>query len=117
MIELNKVTETFHLAPRDEWEHQAKAASYAPEAFEREGFVHCTNGEANVVAVGNRYYRTDSRSFVCLVIGVGQVEAPISYEDEDRIYPHIYGRLNTSAVIRVREVRRDEHGVFLGLGD
>ena len=111
------MTETFHLALRDEWVAQENAETYAPEPFEREGFIHCTDGEANVVAVGNRYYRSDSRPFVCLVINVGQVEAPIKYEDADRIYPHIYGRLNNSAVIGVREVRRDEQGVFLELGE
>ena len=111
------MTEILHLTPRQEWEAQAKDGSYAPEAFAAEGFIHCTDGDEKVVAVGNRYYRGDARPFVCLVIESDRVHAPVRYDDQDHIYPHIYGRLNTGAVVRVRDVRRAQDGTFLGLGD
>jgi uncharacterized protein (DUF952 family) len=111
------MTETFHLTPREVWDAQASQETYEPEPFEREGFIHCTDGEANVTDVGNRYYVPDARPFVCLVIDLDRVAASVRYEDEARIYPHINGRLNKNAVVRVRPVRRDDDGVFLGLGD
>jgi uncharacterized protein (DUF952 family) len=111
------MTETFHLTPRETWEEQANSSTYVPEPFEREGFIHCTDGERNVVDVGNRYYRADGRPFVCLVIDLDKVDAKIKYEDEARIYPHIYGPLNTTSVHRVRSVQRDANGTFLALGD
>ena len=111
------VTFTFHLTPREHWDAQRSDAAYTPEPFETEGFIHCTDGEANVVTVGNRYYTSDPREMVCLVIDCDLVAAEIRYEDPERIYPHIYGPLNTDSVIDVRSVRRKADGTFTGIGD
>ena len=45
----------FHLTPECIWREQSQSTTYVPEAFAREGFVHCTNGEPLVLEVGNRY--------------------------------------------------------------
>lgn len=114
---VNTVAQTFHLTPRERWESQRSGDAYTPEAFAREGFIHCTNGEANLIAVGNRYYRADLREMVCVSIDMDLVQAPIRYEDAERIYPHIYGALNLDAVTSVRSVIRSNAGAFLRLGD
>jgi uncharacterized protein (DUF952 family) len=106
----------FHLTPCDQWEAQREIRTYAPPSLSDEGFIHCTDGEENVIAVGNRYYAADPREMVCLIIDVGTVTSEIRYEDPARIYPHIYGKLNVDAVIGVRSVIRGEHGEFLRLG-
>lgn len=111
------MVETFHLTPRDVWDIQSSSENYVPEPFEIEGFIHCTNGKENVIVVGNRYYREDDRDFVCLVIDVTRVSARIRYEDDCRIYPHIYGPLNIDAVAEVVAVLRAEDGTFLSLCD
>ena len=111
------MTETFHLTPHHVWAAQVSQQTYAPEPFEREGFIHCTDGEDRVIEVGNRYYSADTRSFVCLVIDVDRVKVPVKCEDSERLYPHIYGRLNSDAVVRVRTVLRDPAGTFVALGD
>ena len=111
------MTVTFHLTPRERWNTQRANTAYTPEPFESEGFIHCTDGEANVVAVGNRYYTEDPREMVCLIIDRDLVDAEIRYEDPGRIYPHIYGSLNTNAVIDVRSVQRDPDGSFTGIGE
>ena len=89
--------------------------TYVPEQFETDGFIHCTDGEANLIAVGNRYYIDDLREMVCLVIDVSKVTSLVKYEDEQRIFPHIYGRLNCDAVIGARAVMRDDSGKFVRL--
>jgi uncharacterized protein (DUF952 family) len=111
------VTVTFHLTPRERWDAQRANTAYTPEPFESEGFIHCTDGEANVVAVGNRYYTGDPRGMVCLVIDCELVNQEIRYEDPERIYPHIFGPLNTNAVVDVRSVRREADGSFTGIGE
>lgn len=108
---------TFHLTPQTCWLAQRDHAEYVPEAFKSDGFIHCTDGEENVVAVGNRYYTGDTREMVCLVIECSAVTAQIRYEDCARIYPHIYGPLNIDAVREVRAVVRTADGTFTGIGD
>jgi uncharacterized protein (DUF952 family) len=107
---------TFHLSPAEVWEPQAFGPSYRPERFAEEGFIHCTDTLEELVAVGNRYYRTDPRDFLVLAIDCVQVTASVVYEDERQIFPHIYGPLNTDAVLSVQRVVRAADGAFLTMG-
>jgi uncharacterized protein (DUF952 family) len=106
---------TYHLTPRDQWEAQAGASSYVPEGFANEGFIHCTDTFEEILAVGNRYYREDRRSYLLLAVDCGAVSAPIVYEDPSRIFPHIYGPLEVEAVSGVHQVDRDATGRFLSI--
>jgi uncharacterized protein (DUF952 family) len=104
---------TFHLAPREVWDAQRDGGVYVPEAFAADGFVHCTDGEAAVLDTANRYYRSDGRAYVVLSIEVDALEAQVRYEDPGRIFPHVYGPIETAAVTLVRAVERDADGRFL----
>jgi uncharacterized protein (DUF952 family) len=108
---------TFHLAPREHWDAQRNGPTYVPETFAVEGFIHCTNGDENVIAVGNRYYSGDPREFVCLVLDVARILPEIRFEDPAGIYAHLYGELNVDSVIAVRRVVRDNKGQFLRLAE
>lgn len=109
--------QTLHLTPEAVWLSKAEGATYQPEAFVDEGFIHCTDGEANLVRVANLFYQSDPRPHVVLVIEMERVTAPIRYEDPDRIFPHLYGPLNREAVVAVRAIARRDDGTFLGVGD
>jgi uncharacterized protein (DUF952 family) len=106
---------TYHLAPAEVWERQRLETHYTPEPFEAEGFIHCTDSLQLLVDVGNRYYTNDRREMVCLVIELDKVGAPVRYEDPEHVYPHIYGPLETTAVIDVRSVQRDDEGKFVAI--
>jgi uncharacterized protein (DUF952 family) len=108
---------TYHLTPAAVWEAQARAATYRPEGYDSEGFIHCTDGESHLLAVGDRYYRGDRRDYVVLSIARERITAPVKYEDPERNYPHIYGPLNTDAVVAVRPVVRDADGAFVAIGE
>ncbi len=103
---------SYHLTPAEHWDAQKKASHYAPETFAEEGFVHCTDGEAALIETANRYYRVDGREFVVLEIDLGRVGARVIYEDEARIYPHVYGEIDVTAVVSVRRVERGDDGLF-----
>jgi uncharacterized protein (DUF952 family) len=106
-------TLTFHLVPEDEWLPTDASRPYLPAAFERDGFIHCTDGAEELARTANRHYRDDPRGFLALVIDTRRVTAPVRYEDEARIYPHIYGALNRDAIVAVVPMPRSANGTFL----
>jgi uncharacterized protein (DUF952 family) len=108
---------TLHLTPEPVWRGQEGQATYLPEAFGREGFIHCSDGEARVLEAGNRYYQGDPRPYLLLDIDLDRVGAPAVYEDEARCFPHIHGPLEREAVVRVRRVERGADGTFLTVRD
>ncbi|MEX2227160.1 MAG: DUF952 domain-containing protein [Dehalococcoidia bacterium] len=103
---------THHLVPAEYFRAQPEDTDFAPEAFAADGFIHCTDGAANLIQTANRYYRDDPRAFVALVIDKSKVQADIRYEDPARLYPHIYGPLNRDAIVRVVAMRRAADGTF-----
>lgn len=104
--------QTLHLVPEPVWEAHKDAASYTPEAFAADGFIHCTDGEANLLGVANTFYRDDSRPYVVLVLDVERLQSPVRYDDPGQIYPHIYGPINREAVAAVRRAVRLADGSF-----
>ena len=108
---------TYHLALTEEWLASVGDEDYAPGAYEREGFIHCTDGDAEMVATANRHYLGHPGPFVVLEVDLSLVDAPVRYEDERGVYPHIYGRLPRSSVIGERAILRSADGTFVGLGD
>ncbi len=107
--------EAFHLAPAEVWERQAEAEAYLPEAYDADGFVHLTIGEVNLLAVANAFYQNDQRAHVVLVLDLNRLSAPVRFEDEGHIYPHVYGPLNRDAVVAVRRATRLADGSFVGI--
>lgn len=105
---------TYHLTPAGVWERQKASGLYLPEAFDKDGFIHTTNGLAPLLEVANLFYQGDARDYRVLVLSVPKINADVRYDDENRIYPHIYGPLNSSAVIGELPVRRGADGSFLG---
>src|SRR4051812_46661188 len=108
-------TRTYHLVPQPYFESQDPAADYRPEAFEREGFIHTTDGDDELILTANRHCKTDPRPYLVLELDLTRVVAPVRYDDGRRIYPHIYGPLNRDAILAIRTMRRAEDGTFLGV--
>lgn len=104
---------TYHLVPVEEWERQREQADYVPPAFADDGFIHCTNGLNELVAVGNQFYKGDSRPYLALILNVPKITSPVRYDDPDQVYPHIYGPLNTDAIVGMLKAQRSEDGTFV----
>jgi uncharacterized protein (DUF952 family) len=102
----------YHLVPVDVWQQQQSREFYVPEAYEADGFIHLTLGADEMLAVANRFYTGDPRDFLIVELDLGRVAADVRYEDPDRIYPHIYGELNTDAVTGFLGIERDASGAF-----
>jgi len=109
--------QTYHLVPADVWAAGDPAVAYAAPSLALEGFIHCTDGRDALIATANRHYRDDPRAFLAVTLDLDQVAAPWSVEDEARIYPHIFGVIDRTAVLGVTAIRRDEDGAFVDLED
>lgn len=104
----------YHLVPAPVWETRGDAATYLPEAWEQDGFIHTTNGLDPLLEVANMFYAGDARRYMVLVLDTTKLASELRYDDEARVYPHIYGPLNTDAVIGTLSVERDAEGRFTG---
>lgn len=105
----------YHLVPIPVWEERGDGESYLPEAFEQDGFIHTTNGLDPLIEVANMFYTGDDRPYMVLVLDTTKITSELRYDDEGQVYPHIYGPLNTDAVIGTLVVDRADAGAFTGI--
>lgn len=106
---------TYHLVPAEYWEANRLGETYLPEAFATDGFIHCTNGVERLLWVANEFYTGDPREFTALVLDVNLIDSPVRYDDPNEEFPHIYGPLNTGAVVGRLSVHRDDSGAFVSI--
>jgi len=108
----------YHLAVGAEWEAGAASSEYGAGEYRagslpEEGFIHCSEDEAQMLRVANRLFngRTD---LIVLDLNVDTLTSPLKREPSrsGEIYPHIYGPINTDAVVRVRRLVPDADGIF-----
>jgi len=105
--------ETLHLVPEAVWDGHDPDEPYLPAAYEADGFVHCTDGDDAMVAVANRFYRDDPSAFLLLTLDLERCGSPWRFDDEARIYPHVYGSIRLSSVTLVRRMERAPDGTFV----
>jgi uncharacterized protein (DUF952 family) len=104
---------TYHLVPADDWAAGDADEPYAAASLAEEGFIHCTDGMAEMVATANRHYRGDPRAFLVLTVDLEALGSPWRIEDPGGIYPHVFGTIDRAAVTSVVPAPRDADGLFL----
>jgi uncharacterized protein (DUF952 family) len=92
----------YHITSQEEALKGAQAGEYIPAAFEREGFIHCSFAH-QVLATLDRIFhgRTD---LVLLEIDPALLGCKVVEENLEggaELFPHVYGRLLMSAVVKV----------------
>ena len=107
---------TLHLVPEEAWAAHDPASPYLPAAYPQDGFVHCTDGDPEMVVVANRFYRGDPRDFLLLTLDLDRTGSPWRFDDPERRYPHVYGPIDPACVMEVRRMLRDADGTFVGIG-
>ena len=106
----------FHIAQREAWvnrEEQSAVGFYRPEKFPIEGFIHCSTRD-QVIKVADIRFRGQT-GMVLLFIDTDKVRAEIRYENLEggqELFPHIYGEINTDAVVQVADFEPGADGHF-----
>lgn len=107
---------TYHLIPTATWDRVNADQTYVPEAFDADGFIHCTDGLEPLLKVANMFYQDVPGDYSALVLDTKQIDSEIRYDDPDRSFPHIYGPLNLDSVLSVLPVSRNSQGKFFAIG-
>jgi uncharacterized protein (DUF952 family) len=106
---------TLHLVPEAAWDAHDPSVPYLPAAYAEDGFVHCTDGDPEMVVVANRFYRDDGRAFLLLTLDLERTGSPWRFDDPGQRYPHVYGSIDPACVLEVRRFVRASDGEFLGI--
>ena len=98
----------YHITTDREAREASQSGEYTPTAFEREGFIHCSHAH-QVLATLDRIFR-GRQDLVLLeidpmLLGCGVIEENL--EGGTELFPHIYGRLRMSAVVKVHALPID----------
>ena len=102
-----------HIATALAWESATRADVYEADSLATEGFIHCSTPE-QVLWVANNRFR-NRRDLVLLQIDTSTLEVPVRYENLEggrELFPHIYGPLPTTAVVRATPFPANADGGF-----
>ncbi|HEY3341723.1 MAG TPA: DUF952 domain-containing protein [Anaerolineae bacterium] len=69
-----------HLVTKAEWDAKPEGQPYLPDAFAKDGFIHCTQGDALALEVANRFYKAVPGDFLVVGIDETKVTSPVKWE-------------------------------------
>jgi glutathione S-transferase len=108
----------YHIATSADWKAALTDGEYTRSSLDKtlaeEGFIHASQA-SQVAGTANKFYRDVAGSLVLLVIDEERVRAEVRYEDvpgADLPFPHVYGPLNTDAVVEARPFAAGPDGTF-----
>lgn len=91
-----------HCLKQSTWDQYKDKTHYGEQSLQRCGFIHCSEVLTYAQVAPN--FKDEVQPLVLLVIDPARVQPEIKWEDLDgtgTAYPHIYGLLNTDAVVEV----------------
>ena len=93
----------YHIVTPEVWEHFKDEDFYEAASLHTENFIHCSFAE-QLDAVLNRYYK-DAETVLILEIEPEELTSELVAEPSTggEIYPHIYGRINKDAIVKIEE--------------
>jgi uncharacterized protein (DUF952 family) len=99
----------YHIADQARWKAAAETGMYSAPSLLSEGFIHCSF--AHQVQRSLDKFFADADAVVVLEIDPMLMQAELRFEPADGdTFPHVYGEINTDAVVMAALVERDERG-------
>lgn len=93
----------YHITRPEIWGKYDGKPSYQTVSLATEGFIHCSY-EHQLPAVLDRYY-SDADRVIILKLDTDKLRSKLVEEPSTggEIYPHVYGRINRSAIVAMEE--------------
>jgi uncharacterized protein (DUF952 family) len=105
----------YHITYLTAWSAAQEKDGYSPDSLTSNGFIHCSKVD-QILRVANSYY-PNQHGLVILVIDPSRLNPKVRWEagtdKTDELFPHIYGPLNSDAVVRVLDFEPGVDGRFL----
>ena len=95
----------YHVVTKEDWNKALEQGYHEPGSLALEGFIHAST-EAQVPGVLDRYYKNQT-DLLLLHIDEEKLDPELKFElatSVNEVFPHIFGRLNLDAVVKVTEL-------------
>jgi uncharacterized protein (DUF952 family) len=102
-----------HITTRAAWQAAEPTGVYRPDSLDSEGFTHCST-PVQILMPANAMFR-GQQGLILLCIDPAKVRPRIVYEDlyqTGHAFPHIYGPLNTDAILKAVHFPPNADGTF-----
>ena len=100
-----------HITRREQWAEAKRVGYYKGDTLGAQGFIHFSKPH-QVEEIANFSFE-GQKDLVLLLVDTSKVQAEIRYEAVgNEVFPHLYGPLNTDAVIEVLDLVPDNTGKF-----
>ena len=103
----------FHLTEQSDWESRDLNQGYEAPSLEEEGFIHCSEDEAQLLEVAKRLFAGQT-GLLALEVDTDRLTSPLKREPSrsGTIYPHIYGPIDLNSVAGTRVISVGADGAF-----
>lgn len=95
----------YHVVTKIAWQQALQQGYYEAASLVTEGFIHLSKKE-QVEGVLQRYYK-NVPALLLLHVDESKLVAELKYElspSINELFPHLYGRLNLSAITGITEI-------------
>lgn len=100
-----------HITRREQWGEARREGYYKGDTLGSQGFIHFSKPH-QVEEIANFLFQ-GQKDLVLLLVDTSKVQAELRYETVgNEVFPHLYGPLNTDAVIEVLDLVPDDAGKF-----
>jgi uncharacterized protein (DUF952 family) len=117
----NRFSMILHITTQTEWEKARINGEYTSPSLDSDGFIHCSTLK-QTVDTANIFFKGQN-GLILLCIDEKKLKSVCKYEDPSgggqhdpsvgKLFPHIYGPINLSAVIKVVDFSADKNGFFV----
>lgn len=109
-----------HITTKEDWKKAQKNGEYTAPSLTSEGFIHCSTIK-QTVDTANIFFKGQN-GLILLCIDEAKLKSECKYEDPSgggqhdpnvgNLFPHIYGPINISAVVKVVDFPSKNDGLF-----
>ncbi len=110
----------YHITTKADWEKAQRSGMYHADSLDTQGFIHASR-QGQITRVADAFY-AGQRDLILLCIDPTRLVAELRDEPPDvtipaehyegELFPHIYGELNTDAVLKTLDFPPNADGTF-----